>query len=250
MVCCAQCGEACERVESGVAQIDGLSEIAENGLELGISEKNATDLKDRRPLDSSDDWLLEDEFFHLNHRVGLPKFAAAHQPAAGPAIAARIGPMAAPIEDIEHATGKRNDGPIIAPAKCPRHSKSAWMILSLGLITFVGGSVCLGWSLLGGRNDLWNLGMPMTLAGQFGLLLGLVLQLDSLWQANRRTADSIDDVGTRLQEINQATMLLQTTSASAGQSFYAHMAAGANPNVLLADLKGQLDMLTMRMSQP
>jgi hypothetical protein len=80
------------------------------------------------------------------------------------------------------------------------------------------------------------------------LLLGLVLQMDSLWQANRRTTETLDQVDHRLQEINHTTTMLGTTHSAPAQSFYAHMAAGANPQMLLADLKGQLDLLAVRMS--
>ena len=123
------------------------------------------------------------------------------------------------------------------------------MIMSLGLMSFVCGGVLLAWSFIGHRNDLWGLGMPITLVGQFGLLLGLVLQLDHLWQASRHTADTLNAVDDRLSEINHATTLLRTTHSSHAQSFYAHYAEGAHPHLLLADLKGQLDLLSAKMSQ-
>ena len=121
--------------------------------------------------------------------------------------------------------------------------------MSLGLMSFVCGGVLLAWSFIGHRNDLWGLGMPITLVGQFGLLLGLVLQLDHLWQASRHTADTLNAVDDRLSEINHATTLLRTTHSSPAQSFYAHYAEGAHPHLLLADLKGQLDLLSAKMSQ-
>ena len=125
----------------------------------------------------------------------------------------------------------------------------AWLILALGLMAFSCGGVLLAWSLLGHRSDLWNYGMPFALAGQFGLLLGLILHLDHVWHTNRRTADALASVDDRLAEINHATTLLQSSRTTPGQSFYVHMADNAHPRLLLADLKGQLDLLANKLSQ-
>ena len=56
----------------------------------------------------------------------------------------------------------------------------AWAILSLGLAVFACGAVLLGWSLIGERDDLWPIGMPLAILGQAGSILGLILQLDGL----------------------------------------------------------------------
>jgi hypothetical protein len=63
---------------------------------------------------------------------------------------------------------------------CPRRTSAAWAVLSVALAIFACGAVLLGWSVIGQREDLWPLGLPLTLVGQAGLVLGLVLQLDGL----------------------------------------------------------------------
>src|SRR5262245_32360499 len=68
----------------------------------------------------------------------------------------------------------------------PKSGGAAWMILSLGLAAFACGAVLLGWSFIARRDDLWPIGMPLALVGQAGLILGLILQLDGLWNNNRR----------------------------------------------------------------
>ncbi len=70
----------------------------------------------------------------------------------------------------------------------PRSNKAAWTILSLSLAVFACGTVLLAWSLLGQREDLWPIGLPLALIGQAGMMLGLVLQIDSL--SGRRTAEN------------------------------------------------------------
>jgi len=132
----------------------------------------------------------------------------------------------------------------------PRFSASAaWLILSLGLATFACGAVLLGWSLIAGRDDLWPVGLPITLIGQAGLILGIVLQFDSLWHTSRKTAQVLSKLDEELASVRQATTLLSTSQSSAAQSFYLHLAEGASPSLLLADLKGQLDLLAQQMAK-
>jgi hypothetical protein len=91
--------------------------------------------------------------------------------------------------------------------------------------------------------------MPLALIGQTGLVLGLVLQLDGLWKSSRTTAAAITDLDSELKNVRQATTLLSASHSSGAQSFYAHLAAGAGPQLLLADLKGQLDLLAQQMAR-
>ena len=113
---------------------------------------------------------------------------------------------------------------------------------------FVCGAVLLGWSLVAHRGELWSLGMPIALAGQLGLLVGLVLQLERLGDDNRRTVDKLESVDERLDDLKHTATLLSTGHTAPSQAFYAHMAGGASPQLLLADLKGQLDILAVQMS--
>jgi hypothetical protein len=130
----------------------------------------------------------------------------------------------------------------------PKSHLIAWSILSLGLATFACGAVLLGWSFAAERDDLWPLGLPLALIGQAGLIIGLVLQLDGLWQSNRHTAQTLSQLDGELSRVRHATTLLSTSRTAPAQSFYAHMAEGASPQLLLADLKGQLDLLAQQMS--
>jgi hypothetical protein len=124
-----------------------------------------------------------------------------------------------------------------------------WGALSLGTTTFVCGGMLLGWSLVAGRQELWTLGLPIALGGQIGLLIGLVLQLDRLWHDNRRAAAKLDDVDEQLHDLKTATTMLGTSHSSPASAFYSHLSHGASPQLLLADLKGQLDLLAVKIGQ-
>jgi len=125
----------------------------------------------------------------------------------------------------------------------------AWLLLSLGLMAFACGGVLLAWSAATGRGDLWNWGLPLALGGQAALLVGLLFQLEGVTSNNRQTTRSLDELADRLSELKQTTSLLSTTHSSAAASFYTHFADGADPNLLLADLKGQLDLLAVKMAK-
>src|SRR5262249_5161295 len=136
-----------------------------------------------------------------------------------------------------------------APPRAPRSHTAAWAILSLGLAVFACGAVLLGWSLVAQREDLWPVGMPLALIGQAGLILGLILQLDGLWHTSRHTAAALSELDGELKSVRQATTLLSTSHSPSAQSFYLHLAEGATPQLLLADLKGQIDLLAQQMAK-
>lgn len=213
---------------------------------------------DGRSIDSpisshllDEDWTIEAELRGLERLVGsLKAVGLAGEPATGihqphafanhwhSAVPARTAAETLP----ESAVGGGDF------AKAKSHVVT-WLVLSLGLATFACGGVLLGWSLLGQREDLWPVGMPLTLLGQAGLVFGLILQLDNLWNTSRKTAQTLHELDGQLKDVRQTTTLLTTSHAPSGQSFYAHLAQGAAPQLLLADLKGQLDLLSQQMGQ-
>jgi hypothetical protein len=125
----------------------------------------------------------------------------------------------------------------------------AWLLLLAGTMALVCGGVLVGYSLYASRVALWNLGLPILLAGQAGLLLGIVLQLARIWQTHRRAAERLAAVDRQLGDLEQTTTLLGNTYGAGSSTFFAHLAEGASPPLLLADLKGQMDLLAMKMSR-
>lgn len=124
-----------------------------------------------------------------------------------------------------------------------------WLALSLGTATLVCGGILLGWSLATDRQELWNVGLPTALAGQIALLVGLVLQLDRIWHDNRKAAAKLDNVDVQLHDLKTSATLLGVSHGPASSAFYSHLAGGAGPQLLLTDLKSQLDLLAMKIAQ-
>jgi hypothetical protein len=197
---------------------------------------------------SDEDWALEAELRGVQRLLGTmksrstvaPDAVLLHPPHAAAATWHAGSPPSAP--EPTNASSPRITPP-------PRSHTAAWTILSLGLATFACGAVLLGWSLATGREDLWPVGMPLALIGQAGLILGLILQLDGLWHTSRTTAAALSELDGELKNVRQATTLLSTSHSGGAQSFYLHLAEGATPQLLLADLKGQMDLLAQQMAR-
>ena len=137
----------------------------------------------------------------------------------------------------------------IASAKAEKSGTLAWACLSLGVMALACGGVLVAWSLLSNRGDLWSLGLPLAVVGQGGLVIGLLLQLDGLWNSSKKTEETLTQLDGKLHDLAHTTTMLGTTRSTPAQSFYVHMAEGASPHLLLADLKGQLDLLAERLAR-
>jgi hypothetical protein len=230
----------------------GVAEAATRGLDLEETPAEEP-IEEDTPALELDDWDLEQDWPELidlpepqSSATALPPWnpSAGFTPSIEPWLKAHptqmppaYAPAAyAPAASARVAAGGRTGG-------------MAWFVVSLGLTGLICGVALLLGSTVTGRGTLWTLGLPIAVGGQVVLLLGLALQLERIGQGSRRAADKLDHVDEQLYDLQQATSLLGTTHSSASQAFYAHLAEGANPQMLLADVKSQLDLLAMRMSQ-
>jgi hypothetical protein len=196
-------------------------------------------------LPGYDGWDLDEQLRHIQRLLqtakgneGGPKPMRLDPPQAGP-------PARHP--DISDPSDVRPQA-----ASVSRGSLSGFLTglaLSLGTTSFVCGSVLAGWSLAADRHDLWTLGLPLALGGQIMLVVGLVLQIDRLWHANRKAAAKLDNVDRQLHELKTTATLLGASQGPASTTFYSHFVAGASPQLLLTDLKSQLDLLAMKIAR-
>jgi hypothetical protein len=124
---------------------------------------------------------------------------------------------------------------------------AAWLIVFAGVLTLVGGLGVLGWSLAIGDAAYWELALGLTLGGQGLLIFGLVLAITRLWRHSRYSANKLQEVTTRLGQLQHTADSLLAKNSSGAPAFYADLVRGASPQVLLANLKGQVDQLATRL---
>jgi hypothetical protein len=191
-------------------------------------------------LPGYDGWELDEQLEHLFRMLKAGKSAARatdsvarlDPPQAGPPAPNRLGKKRKTVRRRRALSGA-----------------FTWIAIVLGTTSLACGGVLLIWSLTTGRNELWNVGLPVAVVGQIALLVGLVLQIDRLWFDNRQAVAKLDDVDEQLHELKTTTMLLSTSQGPASATFYSHLASGAGPQLLLTDLKSQLDLLATKIAQ-
>jgi hypothetical protein len=240
---CSTCQRDCSPV--GLADAEGMLRCAQCGTMLGYGKQSQVRAQviNNEPAAATgaglgtDDWTLEADIRSV-HRLVESLKSTSRIDLSTPIVRPHLPTLPA---------AARDEAPHAIAAQPPKANLAAWSLLSLGLATFACGAVLLGWSFATDREDLWPLGMPLALAGQAALIVGLVLQLDGLWQTSRKTERTLSALDDEISKVRHATTLLSTSHSGPSQSFYLHMAEGAPPQLLLADLKGQLDLLAQQM---
>lgn len=239
-IVCGRCGDPLP-ADDGPATASAAAgdHPAEIGLDLGT------------PFDlgpNFDDWQLAQNLQALEARLG-PSPERRESRSARPAQPARPASRQPEYRiDAAHTTPR-------APHRPRRRARAASpgllvpSALWLGLVALVGGGVLLGCSIVEQRPDLWNVGLPVVASGACVFLLGLALQLERIWTNSRYAVYKLRQLDSQLVELERTTSMLGTTHGSASQAFYSHMAESANPHLLLADLKGQVDMLAMNLAR-
>ena len=124
-----------------------------------------------------------------------------------------------------------------------------WLIMAFGLAVFVCGAVLTAWSVVQQHPVMWQIGLPLVLGGQVAILAVVIWQLDSVWNSNRATFVALHAVDQQVHELVSQWEALQQCTDTPDQPFYRHLAEEASPEVLLADLKDQLDLLSERLAQ-
>lgn len=116
----------------------------------------------------------------------------------------------------------------------------------LGILGLMLGAGLLWYGNLENRPELEQSGWMTVMAGQVGLLLGWAALL---WSGSQNPDR---EILRRLDQVSERLSTLETNASmsnSAAPSFYNHLAAGAPTQMLLTDLKGQLDLLATRLNR-
>jgi len=236
--------------ESGVACARCSKSLATDGKE--DSADPLAKLKNDTPW-ALDDWEVDDELRSVQRMIdklrvqGIVSPARLDQPHSETSSSSHLFNTApfnsAPV--TTHNTRRNDKSEKVPPKTSFMGSQFAWMITLLSFAGLAGGAALLVWSTMGQRSELWNLGIGIAATGQAGLIVGLVLHL---WSNSRSTHSTLNEIDDQLDDLRHAAAMIGNRNSTPAQNFYAHMAQGGDPELLLADLKGQMDLLAVRLA--
>jgi hypothetical protein len=201
-----------------------------------------------------DGWPSAQQVRQLSRELRRSSIATPTASSPFPPIGRRLDPPQHLASELPLTTA-----PVVAPAIShvatsgalkPRRSRAgqifAWLVVAAGFVVLAGGLSLIAWSLINERFVYWNLAIGLTLGGQGTLIFGLVLVVMQLWRNSRYATGKLHEVHARLGQVQQTADVLATMRSGGAPAFYTDLVRGASPQVLLANLKGQLDQLAAR----
>ena len=226
--------------------------LCDDGIELD-DEPAVAAIVHAPPL-AADDWQIRRHTRELGRKLRIELGHTARPDAvAASATSASDRPQAL-FDDLRKATGT----PIVEPAgySQPRRPPQprpeggqylAWSVTLLGIFALAGGVGSLGWIVSGGGMQWWNHALALTLAGQGLLILGLALVVTRLWRNSRYASGKLQAVHADLAQLQRTADAITAMRAGGAPAFYADLVRGASPQMLLSNLKGQIDHLATRL---
>jgi hypothetical protein len=121
-------------------------------------------------------------------------------------------------------------------------------LLTSGVLGFFAGATTLIWSAAYSRTLVWQWGLTATLASEGLLIVGLTWMAVRLWHNSRRLNHELRHVDDQLEEIHELAGSISAGRLSGSQHYYHHFSQVANPHMLVANLRGQIDQLAERMA--
>jgi hypothetical protein len=245
---CARCQQ-----KLGATQQTYASRVADHGIAL--DDPIAVAAATAEPSTPWDNWQARQRTRHVSRILGRPGVDSKSQPGESFGTARRFDPPHKFFDDLADLTAPTVHAPAhftqaMRPTprrRAERGQIGAWLLVVFGALALAGGIGAMGWTLWEGRTEFWNLSLGITLAGQGVLNFGLVLVASRLWQNSRHATGKLHDAHTRLVELQQTADVISATRTGGAPAFYAELVRGASPQMLLSNLKGQLDQLATRL---
>lgn len=172
-----------------------------------------------------------------------PGFAATPPPRWG------VEALAAPTDSEQLRLVKRRHLSAVRDDSSPTIvSRMIGLLLVLGVAGFAGGAALLAWAAAFQLPGPWQWGMTATIAAEGALILGLTWMAGRLWRNSRRINQQLAGVEGQLHDVEQLAGSIVGNRMSSSQYYYDHFNQGASSQMLLANLRGQVDQLASRIS--
>jgi hypothetical protein len=203
------------------------------------------------PAARLDDWRAQQQIRQLGRALRRAGVSSSPTTVGSPAVSRRFDPPQNLLEGVPLHAAESAAAGLMLPATCSTARRSeggqvaAWLVVVVGTLLLAAGLGTIGWSLANERIEYWNLALGLTLGGQGTLIFGLVLVVSRLWRNSRCAAGRLQDVHARLGQLQSTADALAAMRGGA-PAFYAELVRGASPQMLVTNLKGQLDQLATR----
>jgi hypothetical protein len=220
--------------------------LSEEGIAL--DDAAALEVVDRVPPLLGDDWQLRRRTRNLSRKLR-------HDPAAS---RQRIDSA----QNMFATLAEQTAAPIVDPGSYARQSQAvaaprpesgqfaAWCVTFLGFVGLAAGLGFVVWTIAHGGSEYWNHALAVTLAGQGLLIFGLVLVVTRLWRSSRYATGKLQQVHLELGQLQRTADAISAMRTGGSPAFYGELVRGASPQMLLTNLKGQLDQLAARLNSP
>lgn len=134
--------------------------------------------------------------------------------------------------------------------RAPRSSTPLFLgvLLGGGFLALMIGASALVWSAAFNQTIVWKWGLTTTVLGEGLLILGLTWMAARLWQKGRQLDQNLHEVDSQLTAVSELAGQLTASQLSSSQHYYQHFSQSANPHLLVANLRGQIDQLAERLA--
>lgn len=201
------------------------------------------------------DWLAHEETQERLREIDRKLSTKYRFDGASPAITG----MHHPRSQVPPATFTSTDLPLRSvtrqaaaePVEARRPTKTSWtlsLLLGAGVLSFCVGIGLLGWSAAFDLPELWQQAMTLTIGAEGLLILSLAWMATRLWRNGRKVNRQLHGVDQQLAEIEQTTNSLAGSQQPTSQHFYQHFGQVASPHMLVANLQGQVDLMSSRLA--
>lgn len=123
----------------------------------------------------------------------------------------------------------------------------AWTLCTIGTALLGMGIGLIAWSVLDGQYRLWVPGLATAIGGQGLVIVGLLQLLANLWAAGRVATQRLAQVHDELRALRRVTDESAGRQHGSAAQFYSGLAQDATPEMLLGNLRGQIDALSSRL---
>lgn len=225
-----------------------LTDVADTGIALDCFSHESANCKPiSKPIDSIAQEESREKLKRIGRQLRSPYRGEIKSPSpaslqsewrysplsADPIAAPQLRQVAKKAQQVEGTTG----------------SQASWLLsslLALGTTGFTVGVLVLVGSAAFDLGQVWHWGMTTTIAAEGLLIVGLTWMAARLWQNSRRLNEELRGVDEQLVEIHEMAGSLSAGQLSASQNYYHHFNQVANPHMLVANLRGQIEQLAER----